>query len=150
MIAAMRGAIIAFALGLSVAACATSLPPAAKGPEALRGCWIERGADGTKTMRWRKADAGVWIGEAIYYPENESPVSVGLRLEPKGAGLRMCRVFEDFTIEASCTPAFLGRPAERPHEDWAELYASEDRLVMIGRSGARSTTVFDGARDGCD
>jgi hypothetical protein len=144
----MRGALLSAGLGLALAACA-SAPPAASGPEALKGCWIEKTADGARTMRWFEY-AGAWRGEAVYYSDDIPPQAAELNLELDGGDARICRAFDGLAISSTCAPAFFGRPARPPGGDYSEIYASAERLLMIGRSGSRSTTIFDGARDGCD
>lgn len=145
----MKGNSLAAALALALAGC-TSLPPGASGPDALKGCWAEKTPTETRTMRWFAAGDGAWAGEAVSYSEEAPPQSVGLRLEAADAGWRICRVFDDLAIETTCTPTYFGGPPRRPSVDWAEIYAGAERLVMIGRTRSRSTTIFDGARDGCD
>lgn len=144
-----RGFATIAGVGLGLAACA-SLPMADSDKDSLAGCWIERAGEETRTMRWLAIGAGEWMGEAVSYSDEVPPQAVELRLEKAGGALRLCRAFDGLSLENTCTPAFFGRPPGPVAGDRTEIFAAKDRLVMIGRSGARATTIFDGARDGCD
>jgi len=138
------------ALGLLlVAACATP-PPSASGPEALKGCWIERGSGGeTKTMRWFP-DGDAWRGETVFLRGGVARSSE-LRLERQGAGWRICAAAYGEPIRSSCAPAVFGAGAPAGETAWSETYASADRLKMVARTrGAPARTIIDAARDGCD
>lgn len=142
----LRPAAIGFVF---LAACA-SAPPAAPGPEAVQGCWIERRAGGeTRTMRWFP-DGGVWRGEAVLARDSGGR-STELRLERQGAGWRICSARYGRSIQSSCAPAVFGAAPPADEDAWSEIYASPDRLKMVGRMrGAAPRTIIDAARDGCD
>jgi hypothetical protein len=135
-------------LALSMlAACATLRPPA---PDDLRGCWIERDADGgAKTMRWFP-EGDVWRGEAIHYPRGSTSRSTRLRLDWESGSWRICALEGDRAILQSCTRAWFGPALRAWTGAWAEIYVADSTLRIISLSDDFEATVFDGGRDGCD
>lgn len=109
----------------------------------LRGCWIERGADGAvSTMRWFP-ERGGWRGdELIYLPDHET-AHQAFRLERDGAGWRLCPLDEPHG--PPCRPVASGGL-----DYFARVEASVERLRLSFVDEGEALVLFDGVRDGCD
>lgn len=146
----MRSLNLTFACALVLAACATPAP-AAGGPNALRGCWIERRGEQTVTQRWFP-DRGGWRGDELTYFQAGEPDPVRWRLKHDPDGdWRMC--MEDLAVASSppCWRAVFGPGSARdPDDRWVEIAASPERLTITYVTPPDRAVTYNGARDGCD
>ncbi|MBI1251317.1 MAG: hypothetical protein GC189_07585 [Alphaproteobacteria bacterium] len=138
-------AAMAAALALGSCASAPSMPPS---PDLslLRGCWIQRGGDAARTMRWFPDGAG-WRGELlVYWPGNRRPSETRYRVLPAPDVWQVCD-----NDAARCWPLDTTLPTEADEPpSRATLVASASALVFDIHDGARLQPVFRGQRDGCD
>jgi len=137
---------------LLLTGCATASAPIS--PEAARGCWIERRGDETLTMRWfpDRRQTGAWHGDLMRYTPNEEPLHQGFRLEPAGAGWRMCPLDDGMPHGPPCRDGFIGAGVETEENggEWLALVPTPTRLRLEHWVSGMETVFFDGARDGCD
>jgi hypothetical protein len=141
----------ALVLALLLAACASS--PPGPGPEALRGCWIERRGDQTITQRWVREIGGAWRGDELtYFAPGADPDPARWRLKPDADGVwAMCMVELAMASAPPCWPAtFVGRQAENEDDRRVEIAASEETLRITYVTGDDRAVTYDGRRDGCD
>jgi len=147
----MRGLLLAALLS----ACA-SAAPRVQGPESLRGCWIERAADGaTRTLRWFPDGAapGSWRGDLVTYPAGGGePAQQAFRIHATAAdpfGWAVCPLDEPHG--PPCKRAVFGHGhALGEGDDWMELRVAGEHLTFAYAMAEEQLTLFDGARDGCD
>jgi hypothetical protein len=144
----MRAAFVSLAL----AACATASAPDSV-PAAVRGCWIERRADETLTMRWFPTNEGPlqWRGALNSYKPGEETSLQTFRIDPTAGereqfGWALCPEGEPHG--PPCQPLFF-QPSHGEDEAF-ELIASEAHLRFAYRNGEDRLVLFEGARDGCD
>jgi hypothetical protein len=122
------------------AACATETARTFP-PEALRGCWIERRADGnTSTMRWFPARADLWNGDYVIYGP-AAQLSGRFTLEQQNGRWVYCGFPAPNEAEAQV--------ACQPIGSVAMLEVKRDALVIRDTRRAQPI-VFNGRRDGCD
>jgi hypothetical protein len=142
----------ALCLALALAACATASAPDSV-PAALRGCWIERRAEATLTMRWFPTNAGPleWRGALNSYAPNHETSLHTFRLTPTAGeletfGWALCPKGEPHG--PPCQPLHF-RESSGDGEAF-NLVASREHLRFSYRTGSDRLVLFDGARDGCD
>jgi hypothetical protein len=125
--------------------CATTAPP-----ERLAGCWIARGDDATRTMRWLPdaARPGVLNGELIAYGAEGAPLSSArFTLEPRDSHWIFCSYAADGAPR--CSSVAQG---QRGSLEGGRVFIDADgetlRIAVIGEGPERE--IFQGRRDGCD
>lgn len=139
-------------LAAAIAACATAAP-VASGPEALRGCWIERREANTITQRWFPR-AGGWQGDELTYFQAGDPDPVRWRLKPggaTGAPWQMC--MEELSMMSSppCWRTYFGPGVADGDDDrWVEIEAAPETLRITYVTAGERAVTYDGRRDGCD
>ncbi len=129
---------------LVLTACATA--PAPPPFDHLRGCWIDRRADGVvATMRWFPQTNGAWRGDQLtYFPDGGEPALQAYRLERDRAGpWQLCPL--DYPHGPPCR-IVSDQMLEADNDYRATIAASPERLRIAGEDNV----LFTGARDGCD
>ena len=138
----MRAACLALAF---VAACATTSPAP---PERLAGCWIARGENDARTMRWMPDPTlpGVLNGDLLVYTEGAQPQRSHFTLEPRDAGWVFCA---DETGGRHCRDVALGAHGSlEGGRIFIDRFAESLRISLIGEGPEQ--LIFLGQRDGCD
>lgn len=139
----MRAMILRLALGVALAACATTdvTPP----NERVAGCWINRDA-GAVTMRWLpdRAGGGVLVGSKITYGIGGNRQE-RYTLAQGGEGWTLCQT----APENACWPVAQGEsgPLEGGRA-FIDAHGDNLRISVLAAHGER--TIFQGRRDGCD
>lgn len=133
-----------------LAACATAPAAAVTPPERVRGCWIERGADGvTTTMRWLPdaSRPGVLEGHLLEY-RPEANRTARYSLEPRDGGhFFMCSHWR--YDDQTCWKVAQG---EEGSLEGGRVFidASDEGLRIAVVSDGLEDVIFEGRRDGCD
>lgn len=130
---------------LLLAGCATQGPP----PERLAGCWIARGENATRTMRWLPDPErpGVLRGALLRYSGEGVSESVNYTLEPRGEGWVYCTQAE--SAASNCLEvAQGGRGSLEGGRVFIDSHRDGLRISVLGAGPER--VLFRGQRDGCD
>jgi hypothetical protein len=146
----MKRATLGFLTAIALTACATA--PAPPPFNHLRGCWIERRADGvTATMRWVRQSVSDWKGDQLtYFPSGGEPAHQGYRLQQEQTGDWLICPLDDSLPHGAPCRIVSDKVLELGNDYRATIAASAERLRIAFVDEGEDHVLFEGARDGCE
>jgi hypothetical protein len=138
-------------LALALAVATTSALAEGAGPDALRGCWLQRkGLQGEiwTTQQWLSREDGAWYAREFVMGPGVPEISANRvehwELRATSGGFRLCG-FDVMFNSLPCHDAFFGRGhAVNSAEAWVEFEVGDKSLRLWLVTADRRSLHFDG------